>query len=332
MLRKFIRWIYGTLKRVLNSTGFGRKLLYDVENVGEFTDLYSHERMLADPARMKAYGDAIRRLIGPGDVVVDLGTGTGVLSFLAAEAGATRIYAVDHSNFIAVARKVAEHNRIGGITFVKSGSREFDPGEKVDVILHEQMGDELFNENMLENILDLKRRLLKASGRVIPGKFGVYLEPVMLREDHRAPFVWEQRIAGADFGFLRGDGILDGFKQGNYDRRYVENRSVEAFLCEPEPVLTFDLNTITDGKEIPAVVETTKIIRTPGRMDGVCLYFDAIFDDRTVLTTSPAGTRTNWGNLLFRTEGKRVDAGEKISFRLRMEDPSKPATWSFTRL
>jgi hypothetical protein len=32
----------------------------------------------------------------------------------------------------------------------------FKPPEKVDVILHEQIGDELFEENMIENLLDLK--------------------------------------------------------------------------------------------------------------------------------------------------------------------------------
>ena len=162
---------------------------------------------------------------------MDLGTGTGVLSFLAAKAGAGLCR--DHSDFISVARAVAEHNGIGGITFVKSASREFTPGEKVDVILHDQMGDELFNENMLENILDLKRRLLKTSGRIIPARFDLFLEPVMLREDHRAPYLWEQNVAGVDFGFLRAGNLLEPFKSHNYGRRYIDNASVSAFLCEP---------------------------------------------------------------------------------------------------
>ncbi len=117
--------------------------------------------MLADTVRNKSYHDAIKRYIKPGDVVVDLGTGTGILSFYAAEQKPKRIYAIDHSDIIKVARRIAEHNNISNIEFVQTNSRDFAPPENVDIILQEQMGDNLFNENMVQDVLDLKDRLLK---------------------------------------------------------------------------------------------------------------------------------------------------------------------------
>ena len=45
---------------------------------------------------MGRYRDAISRVVGPGDVVADLGTELGVLALMAAQAGAKRIHAIDN--------------------------------------------------------------------------------------------------------------------------------------------------------------------------------------------------------------------------------------------
>ena len=68
--------------------------------------------MLADDVRFDAYRRAVAKHIQPGDTVVDVGTGSGVLSFLAATRKPAKIYAIDHSNFIEVAKYIAQKNGI----------------------------------------------------------------------------------------------------------------------------------------------------------------------------------------------------------------------------
>ena len=68
-----------------------RRLVYSVRNRRLFADLAQHDRMLADSVRIEAYYDALSAHIRPGDVVVDLGTGSGVLGFFAARLGAARV-------------------------------------------------------------------------------------------------------------------------------------------------------------------------------------------------------------------------------------------------
>ena len=84
---------------------------------------------------------------------------------MASRAGAAKVYAVEHSDVIELAREIGRRNGINNVEFVRANSREFTPPEPVDVLLHEQMGDELFNENMLDNVIDLRNRVLQPGGR-----------------------------------------------------------------------------------------------------------------------------------------------------------------------
>jgi predicted RNA methylase len=60
------------------------------------SDLEFHAFCLTDTgSRLDQFAAAIAARIRPGDTVVDLGAGTGVLSFLACRAGARRVYAIE---------------------------------------------------------------------------------------------------------------------------------------------------------------------------------------------------------------------------------------------
>src|SRR5438552_793671 len=50
--------------------------VYDLINRQVFADLAWHERILADRVRVEAYRRGIQGAVKPGDVVIDLGTGT----------------------------------------------------------------------------------------------------------------------------------------------------------------------------------------------------------------------------------------------------------------
>lgn len=322
---KPVRLLFRSLKKLLKSSKTVRNLLYDIENSSGFTSLYEHEKMIADAVRVDHYREAIQRHVKPGDVVVDLGTGTGILSLFAAQQNPGKVYAIDHSDFIEVARRIAENNGLHNIEFVKTNSRNFAPPEKVDIILHEQLGDDLFNENMIENLLELKKRILKDSGEILPGKFELFLEPVSLKQEYRIPFIWEKKIHGLDFGFLMDYPEIGKYKKEGYRFRNINPDAFGYFLCEPSPVLAVDLN---NAQDIPRTVEVARRVTRDGTLDGLCLYFRVIFDETNNFDTSPLSTKTHWGNRLFRVETRDCAADEDLVFTLSMDDIADADTWS----
>ena len=68
-----------------------------------WADPVEHARMLHDDRRTGDYLAALAAAVRPGDVVLDIGTGSGVLAVAAARAGARRVYAVEASDIAEVA-------------------------------------------------------------------------------------------------------------------------------------------------------------------------------------------------------------------------------------
>ncbi len=326
-MTKAIRSTLGRGAAKLASNKRLMSVLYDLENENNFAGLSEHEEMLSDSVRVDAYHRGIHRNVKRGDVVLDLGTGTGLLAMMASKAGAKKVYAVEHSDFVDVALEIAHANGITNIEFVQANSREFTPPEPIDVVLHEQMGDELFNENMLENLLDLRNRVLAPGGRILPAKFRLFAEPVSMHESMRVRRLWNIELPdGIDLSSLERSPAAARFDSGRSDQYWARPGSVEALIGEPHPVLEFDLNTVESIGSLPTSYVIERHAAADMIIDGVCIWFEALFDEQTVLTTSPVEAVTSWGNRMFRLD-REVHAGEKLRLHLHMDELVEPSTW-----
>ena len=99
--------------------------------------LYHQKQMLMDNVRMKAYHNAImqNKSLFEGKVVLDVGTGSGVLAIWAAQAGAAKVYAVEYTDMAVHARKMVEQNGVSDIVeVIQSSVEDLELPCKVDII------------------------------------------------------------------------------------------------------------------------------------------------------------------------------------------------------
>lgn len=138
-----------------------------------------HIAMLGDRRRTDAFCDALAKIVTKDDVVVDIGTGTGILASRAALAGARKVYAIESSGIADFAEKVFASNALSAkIDLVRARSTQANLPERGTVLVTEIIGNEPFHEDILEVVLDAKQRLLTDGARLVPARIELLAMPV----------------------------------------------------------------------------------------------------------------------------------------------------------
>ena len=270
---------------------------------GHFIGLSHHRLMLLDELRMTAFQAAIREAVRPGDVVVDLGTGTGILALWAAQAGARRVYAIEPAPIIGVARQIAQSNPDGDrIVFIEADARTVTLPESADVLVSECMGN-FFVTDDLSPVLRDAARFVRPGGRVIPGQLRLWLAPVFYPLLDDVTF-WEGPVHGLDLRAARW-----------YSLRvtYVRHLDPKMVMSPPQEFDRFDLwrapDVLSGAMTFPFERQST--------IHAVAGWFDARLSEGVSLSTGP-GNDTHWAQLLFPIEPVVVPAGGRLDVTLEL--------------
>ena len=147
-----------------------------------------HQLMLCDHIRMQAYETAIKASVKPGDTVVDLGTGTGILAQWALEAGAQRVYGIDMDAHILALAKTRIQQRGFADRFVAINDLSYNVKlpQQADVLISEIIGNIGDNEDFQPILQDGLARFLKPRGCAIPSAVQTFLVPVAALKAHQS--------------------------------------------------------------------------------------------------------------------------------------------------
>jgi protein-L-isoaspartate O-methyltransferase len=133
---------------------------------------------LVDTARTEAFRAAILATVKPGDVVLDAGSGSGILSFFAAQAGARQVLAVEFDPFVAqcLEQSVRANGLSDTITVICGDVRSAALPQQVDVFIAEMIDTGLIDEMQAEVINRLREQgVLGERTRMVPARYETHV-------------------------------------------------------------------------------------------------------------------------------------------------------------
>lgn len=214
------------------------------EYFNSYEDLEVHELMLRDSPRQIAYQTAIlsNKAIFENKIVLDVGSGSGILSIFCAQAGAKRVLACEASNLAVLSREVIKENGLEDkITVFQTRIEDFTLPEgigKVDVIVSEWMGFYLLHEGMLDSVLFARDQFLADDGSLFPESASIILAPCSV-PSHFEDWDDVNGVKMQTFGEL--------LRQQKSSKPEVAVLKQENLLHEGEVMCWLDLKDVTKG-------------------------------------------------------------------------------------
>lgn len=282
---------------------------------GHHAPLEYHRVLLSDQTRMHAYHRAIEQLVHPGDVVLDVGSGSGILSMLAAKHGARRVHAVEITNTAQLAKTLVKQNGLEDVVMVhQCDLATLQPIEPVDLVISDFMGSFVIDDGML-NIVQVASRWLKPTGRFCPSRIKLCVAPI---GDFDLPQVdvFETPIADLDFSPIAP---------------YTLNTCYVAHLQSDVLLATAQVVKELIPSEPPKRLDASASFRItrPGRLQALAGWFEAELAEGVVLSTQP-GVKSHWGQYLFPIPPHEVQEGDVLEVTLCKQDLQAEVPWSWT--
>ena len=268
-----------------------------------------HFPMMNDVPRNEAFDQAIRAQVSrPGMRVLDIGCGGGLLSLMAARAGAEVIACEISPPLIPVAREIFQANGYSDqIKLFERHSTALNVGVELDqpaeLLICEIFDVSLLGEDALHSIQHARRFLLSPEAKVLPAAARLWALPVeskMLRDRFHV---------SESVGFeISAFNQLCELRPLQLEASHFEYRGLSS------PILAMEID--LDDPEGPALSGAAMSLAEAsedGRFDGILFWYELILDreQEIILSTAPDQPGTHWRQCFFPTHREvRLSAGE----------------------
>jgi protein arginine N-methyltransferase 1 len=238
--------------------------------------LDEHREYLTDRPRVSAFERAISEVVRPGDLVLDLGSGTGILGLFALKAGASRVYAIDASGLTQLEREIFAANGFADRAVCLKGlSTRIKLPEKVDVIIGDLIGRFGIDGGLVEYFSDARHRMAEPDVRTVPSRVDLYIAPVEAPQTWAEVDFWKTSPAGLNFDRAFNIAVNTGHP--------VKYRP-DQILGKPEVIATIDVT-----RDSCPILEgaAASVVRRSGTMHGIAGWFEATLSPSVTMSNSP---------------------------------------------
>lgn len=292
---------------------------YNLNKVVEINVPAWHVAMVNDESRNQTYYKAIKRAINKNDLVLDIGSGSGLLSMMSAASGAADVISCEMSTTLAKAAKkiVRDNGYAEKIKVINKSSSDLvigdDLPQKADVIISEILSSTLVGEGIRASLLDANKRLLKENGKMIP-ESGEIIIGLMESNAEIESKAWVKNFQEFDLS------NLNSVTQSEFSLNLSESLNM---LSNPQSA--FKIN-FYEKKEMKIY---EKIINITANKSGLCigliqwlkiqLYQDIIYENY------PGKSNSHWPNSIYLfDEPIEIQTGDSIQIKAFLGNDS---TW-----
>lgn len=281
--------------------------------------LKEHLDYLSLHGREEAYARAIARHVRAGDVVADLGCGLGVLGLACLRAGAARVYGIDKSAALVLAREtMAREGLTPRYTCIHGSTFETDLPEKVDALICDHLGWFGFDYGIIPMLRDAKHRLLKPVGAIIPRGLRMMIASTSSAKARARAEAWRHDPVPAAYRWLEEYGI-----NTKHPHFFTQDEIASAPALLGEVDLTADA---PDDFHFTAKITAS----TAHVMQGLAGWFACELAEDVWLTNSPLEERAIARNQVYLPirDPLELAAGDKVEVSLRLRFDSEMFAWS----
>jgi SAM-dependent methyltransferase len=265
-----------------------------------------YRMLIADEARTSAYRNALREVVRTGDVVIDLGAGTGILALFACELGARHVFAIEKGDVAdAAAFLVRQRGLADRITVLHDDSRNVTLPERADVLVTETLGMLAFDEGILGSVIDARARLLRDSATVIPQRIGLLLAPIEDADAYAKVAWWNEPRHDLDLSPLQP-----------FAANTIHPRSIAIASCIAEPAIAIS----ADLSASFVTGRASFVVTRDATLHGLAGWFSATLSASAQITNAP-GSGTHWSQAFLPLhESIVLRAGDAIIIDLACND------------
>lgn len=287
-----------------------------------------HRTLIADRVRIDAFHEALSRVVEKGrTTVADIGTGTGLLAFLAAKLGAKKVWAYEAAEIGAVAERLKSLNRMRAVDLIPGRSTEIIEPERADVVVTETLGNFALEEFLVETMNDARARHLKPGGVLIPGRVEQFACPVTGSRIRDELCAWDRIGYGLDFAPAR---------EMSLNNVYIRTLRADELLGGGRAAQRWDRVDFRERNRLARRGTMRWPVGKPASVHGLAVWWTAELVPGVSLTTSPLGAATHWEQLFFPALAPiELGAGETLVAEVRArsaEDQGTDLAWTFAVL
>jgi SAM-dependent methyltransferase len=306
--------------------------------------------MLLDVDRNSKYQQAIAKAVSKlnkDDLVLDIGTGTGLLSCFAANAGACNVVGCEANAPIArVAYAIVKKNKLTKqvkVVLKHSTDLKIADNEKSDnnndndnsmlqkkasLVISEILDCGLLGEQVLPVVKHARKHLMKEGAIALPARARVKGVLVDLTSCGPIALSRPTTIIGPSGNTMNGSVFNKFLRWNTWEQIRLLDMPHVVRLSEPLDMMEIDLRGFEDESSVKQTILNVQCI-ADGTVSAVVMWFDVDLDEEGefMITTSPDNLQSCWSQALQLIDGnhdsvssKQVSAGNSVQVQCSYND------------